>query len=911
MKTSDLTPRDAQNEISDENALVRLLDVVLGCIDNDWYLRTQPQLAARNVEPAAHFMTIGWQEGCAPFEDFDLETALRSENVLSCMDYLEVGGVDLDAARANGQSRRARLEEAAPIDRRTREHFDATYYTENYAHKLAQGENPFTHYLEKGWKEGLNPSSGFDTDFYLSKHPDLQKAGVQPLEHYALFGEAEGRATMPDGRSQIKRRLLSTGSAEHVSHLLNIPEPSPRIEPGEVDFGAMDIHWVIPDFQRGGGGHMTIFRMVNLLEKMGHKCTIWIEKKIFHHDTESAYEDIVKYFQCVGADVRFVDSSFYHTHGDAVIATAWSTAYPVAAAKNFKSRFYFVQDYEPDFYPRGAESLLAEGTYDLDLACICASPWLSKLMEEQHGRWARHFFLAFDHTVYKEELETSKRKGPLRIAVYARAHTARRATELAFMALDIAARKGVPFEVHFFGQDDLPFDALPYPAQNHGVLDSAELANLYNSCDIGICFSATNYSLIPQEMMACGLPLIELNVASTRAIFPTNVVALSGPAPQDIAKKIEQLIVNPDLRRKQAMLGKEWVQQFKWENSAATVSGAIVERLKMLGATRSAEADLRKEARLKSDVVDIVIPTWNGMGELPPVLEAIRRQKGRAKPNIICVDSSSSDGTAEWLKEQPDVTLKVIPQSEFQHGRTRNLGASLGTAPLIAFLTQDAIPANEYWLHDIWTMMNRFPDAAGLFGRHEAYAHHSKLTHSELDAHFERFLKFPLLLDRDLDGDQFGLNSTQKQQLLHFYSDNNSCMRRSVWDEIPYPEVDYGEDQVWAHKIVNAGYKKIYAPTATVIHSHDYGPEETFKRCRTEAHFFYTHFGYKVVTESKPKLTASIQREQANKRKWFENNGYSQEKIAIEMANIEMKYKGLLAGLKKALEEKEAQKEGP
>lgn len=40
---------------------------------------------------------------------------------------------------------------------------------------------------------------------------------------------------------------------------------------------------------------------------------------------------------------------------------------------------------------------------------------------------------------------------------------------------------------------------------------------------------------------------------------------------------------------------------------------------------------------------------------------------------------------------------------------------------------------------------------------------------------------------------------------MHFYSDNNSAMARSVWKEIPYPEVDWGEDAVWAWGALQAG----------------------------------------------------------------------------------------------------------
>ena len=42
---------------------------------------------------------------------------------------------------------------------------------------------------------------------------------------------------------------------------------------------------------------------------------------------------------------------------------------------------------------------------------------------------------------------------------------------------------------------------------------------LYRFCDVGIS-PATNYSLIPQEMMGSGLPVVDLAVESTEAIYP-------------------------------------------------------------------------------------------------------------------------------------------------------------------------------------------------------------------------------------------------------------------------------------------------------------------------------------------------------------------------------------------------------
>ena len=82
------------------------------------------------------------------------------------------------------------------------------------------------------------------------------------------------------------------------------------------------------------------------------------------------------------------------------------------------------------------------------------------------------------------------------------------------------------------------------------------------------------------------------------------------------------------------------------------------------------------------------------------------------------------------------------------------------------------------------------------------------------------------------------------RKILHFYSDNNSCLRKSVWRSLPLPCVPYGEDQLWADMVIRNGYEKLYVRDAVVKHSHDYDTNDTFERAATEAEFFSSCFGY-------------------------------------------------------------------
>ena len=69
-----------------------------------------------------------------------------------------------------------------------------------------------------------------------------------------------------------------------------------------------------------------------------------------------------------------MDSSFFFSSGDAVIATSWQTVEMVKQAQGFKERFYFIQDYEPYFYARGSEAVLAEATYNRGLHASAPAP---------------------------------------------------------------------------------------------------------------------------------------------------------------------------------------------------------------------------------------------------------------------------------------------------------------------------------------------------------------------------------------------------------------------------------------------------------------------------------------------------------------------------------------------------------
>ncbi len=251
----------------------------------------------------------------------------------------------------------------------------------------------------------------------------------------------------------------------------------------------------------------------------------------------------------------------------------------------------------------------------------------------------------------------------------------------------------------------------------------------------------------------------------------------------------------------------------------------------------------------------VIIPTKNPGQIFRAVLSSVCGQKTRFQFEILVIDSGSTDGTVDYVKSIADsrVRLHEIEPSEFGHGRTRNLAVSLTTGEYAVLITHDACPASEVWLANLVRAADQDDRIAGVFGRHVAYPEASPFTTRELEIHFSGFKNFPVV---SLENPRRYAADEGYRQFLHFFSNNNALIRRTIWEKIPYPDVDFAEDQIWAQKIIEAGWFKAYASDAVVFHSHDYSIIERLLRSFDESHALHLLFGYRLC----PNLGALIKK---------------------------------------------------
>jgi len=322
------------------------------------------------------------------------------------------------------------------------------------------------------------------------------------------------------------------------------------------------INWIIPDFGIGSGGHMTIFRIIQHLESRGYENNIYMFGKTRYKHAGIIKDTIGKYFLPLKAEV-FVGWK-YMKDSSAVFATSWPTAYALAKTINTRKRLYLVQDFEPSFYPMSSDYIFAENTYKMGFHCICASKWLAETLNSKYNAKTDFFNLGFDENYYYPSRK-SKRNKKKSIVFYGRWVTPRRAFELGVLALNRIKSRFPNVDIKIFGWQEKRKD-IPFQYKNLGILSQKKLGDLFRKSTIGLSLSLSNVSLMPFEMMACGLPVVELENPSITDLFePNKEILLSKYTPHSIENNIAKLLENESYRKKISKHGQKKVfSSYTW-----------------------------------------------------------------------------------------------------------------------------------------------------------------------------------------------------------------------------------------------------------------------------------------------------------------------------------------------------------
>jgi rhamnosyltransferase len=172
--------------------------------------------------------------------------------------------------------------------------------------------------------------------------------------------------------------------------------------------------------------------------------------------------------------------------------------------------------------------------------------------------------------------------------------------------------------------------------------------------------------------------------------------------------------------------------------------------------------------------------------------------------------------------------VATVPPERFNHGLTRNAAVCLAQGELVVLIVQDALPIGDSWLADLTAPMFADDRVAGTFSRQLARPDASAITRTyfeRADAGRDRPMTFAPLTMAEL-------NALPPMERLRRCALDNvcACIRRSVWQKIPFRETTIAEDLEWARDVLLAGHRLEFVSASCVFHSHERSASYEFAR---------------------------------------------------------------------------------
>ena len=223
--------------------------------------------------------------------------------------------------------------------------------------------------------------------------------------------------------------------------------------------------------------------------------------------------------------------------------------------------------------------------------------------------------------------------------------------------------------------------------------------------------------------------------------------------------------------------------------------------------------------------VDVVIPTYKPGKKFSRLLKMLQRQTWPVG-KIIVMNTEKSFWNEHGFEGIKNLEVHHLTKEEFDHGETRNRGMRFSRADIVVFMTDDAVPADEYLIEEL---VNAF-EQRGSEGEAVIMAYARQLPDKDcpLAERYTRSFNYPeeSCVKTRADLEQMGIKT--------FFASNVCCAydREKFWFQGGFiRRTIFNEDMIFAGKaLLQDDYAVAYAAGARVIHSHNYNCRQQFKR---------------------------------------------------------------------------------
>lgn len=215
---------------------------------------------------------------------------------------------------------------------------------------------------------------------------------------------------------------------------------------------------------------------------------------------------------------------------------------------------------------------------------------------------------------------------------------------------------------------------------------------------------------------------------------------------------------------------------------------------------------------MSAGAISVVMRSMNDARLIRGTLRSLHGQEYDGRIEVTHIDSGSSDGTVDIIREfGPNRLIEILP-SEYIPGVVLNRGMRETDSDWVVFLNSDAEPADRWWLAELLGAVDGGGKVGAAFSR--------QIPRTDCRAVFAH------------DYDRCFGPERESASWDHFFSMVSCIVNRSAWEEHPFREdLQYAEDDEWSRRLKAHGWDVVYAEKSLAIHSHNYTLKQSYRRC--------------------------------------------------------------------------------
>lgn len=217
--------------------------------------------------------------------------------------------------------------------------------------------------------------------------------------------------------------------------------------------------------------------------------------------------------------------------------------------------------------------------------------------------------------------------------------------------------------------------------------------------------------------------------------------------------------------------------------------------------------------------VTVIIPTYKPEASFRRLMKKLSTQTYPIE-KIIIMNTEQQYWKDALIQDVGQAEVHHITKVEFDHGKTRAMGAAMAKSDILVYFTQDAVPADDLVVEHL---VQAFQDES--VGA--AYGRQLPNPDCKFIEAYTRGFNYPKnsSVKRKSDLPKLGIKT-------YFCSNVCSAYRKSVYEKMGgfITRTIFNEDMIMAAHMVQEGYGIAYQADAKVFHSHNYSYTQQFRR---------------------------------------------------------------------------------